>query len=438
VQWELFDSGTEDTSDADFTASTGWDGSSYSGTRAAAPFAILDAIYEGMQLIASVDPDASFPPLDVFWSVNNKPVSPTDVDNGELSSSFFSPGQDSLFLLGDARTDAEEFDDHVVMHEWGHYFEYNFSRSDSIGGQHFLGESLDLRLAFGEGFGHAVASIVLDDPQYCDTGAASSGSGSFGFNAETNNTGLQGWFNELSVATVLYDLWDTTDDGVDNRSIGFRPIYDTMTGPQVTTSAFTTLFSFSAELADMLSPADRDFLDALLDRENVDTASLDVWGDGQTTTPFGARNGGRDLTPVYTEIPVGGDTANVCINNDYASIKATNKLSDWRYLRFTTSAPGRWQITARANPLPPPTSDPTPLPGEPEIRDRSDPDLFVWREGNFVADGRSDEADVEEFDTGVIPAATYVIEMQEWRHEDDNAASDFPDRVCFDLSIVAL
>jgi hypothetical protein len=55
-----------------------------------------------------------------------------------------------------------------------------------------------------------------------------------------------------------------------------------------------------------------------------------------------------------------------------------------------------------------------------------------------VADGRSDEADVEEFDTGVIPAATYVIEMQEWRHEDDNAASDFPDRVCFDLSIVAL
>ena len=35
-------------------------------------------------------------------------------------------------------------------------------------------------------------------------------------------------------------------------------------------------------------------------------------------------------------------------------------------------------------------------------------------------------------------ADSYVIEMQEWRHEDDDAASDFPDRVCFDVSMVAL
>ena len=27
-----------------------------------------------------------------------------------------------LFLLGDASSDTEEFDDHVVLHEWSHYF----------------------------------------------------------------------------------------------------------------------------------------------------------------------------------------------------------------------------------------------------------------------------------------------------------------------------
>ncbi len=441
VQWGAFNTGTTDTTDADFTAETGWNGASYTGVRAAAPFAILDTIYTGMQLILSVDPGAALPPLDAFWSVNNTRVSPTDIDDGELSSSFYSGRNKALFLLGNASIDTEEFDEHVVMHEWGHYFEDNFSRSDSIGGSHFLGESLDARLAFGEGFGHAIAAIALEDPQYCDTGAAS-GSGSFGFSTETENAGVQGWFNELSVATFLYDLWDADDinrDGVaDDDSIGFAPIYETMRGPQANTPAFTTIFSFAAELSAMLDPAGRAFLDAQLARENVDPASLDIWGDGQATLPSGLRNGGRDVLPLYTEIPVGGGIANLCINDDYQVDGVVNKLSDWRYLRFTTPASGRWQITARANPAPPPTSDPPPGAGEPEIRDRSDPDLYVWRNGGFVISGSSGEADEEVISTGTLPAGTYVIEMQEWRHEDPNAASDFPDQVCFDLSIVAL
>ncbi len=433
VQWDTFNTGNSDISDANFTAETGWNGGAYTGVRAAAPFAILDTIYTGMQLILSVDPGAAFPPLDAFWSVNNTRVSPTDIANGELSSSFYSRGDNALFLLGNADIDTEEFDEHVVMHEWGHYFEDNFSRSDSIGGSHFLGESLDPRLAFGEGFGHAIAAIALQDPQYCDTGAAGSGSGSFGFSTETDNSGVQGWFNELSVATFLYDLWDSGIDGPDDGSIGFAPIYDTMRGPQTATPAFTTIFSFAAELSAMLGPDDRAFLEAQLARENVDTTSLDIWGSGQTSIPSGARNDGRDLLPVYTEIPIGGGIANLCINNDYQVDDVVNKLSDWRYLRFTTPADGRWRITAQANPVPPPTTDTTP-----GVRDRSDPDLFIWRNGNFVASGRSGVDDVEVLDTGTLPAATYVIEMQEWRHEDPDAASDFPDRVCFDLSIEEL
>jgi len=433
TQWALFSSGVTDITDANFTASSGWSGTGYTGDRAAAPFAILDTIYTAMKTIVAVDPTATFPPVDGFWNVNNTPVSPTNIDIGELSSAFYDSGIDSLFLMGNANTETDEFDDHLVLHEWTHHFDDTFSRSDSIGGSHFLGESLDLRLAFGEGFAHALAAIALEEPQYCDTGAIPGGAGSFGFNTETNNSGTQGWFNELSIATLVYDLWDTNPDGTDTGSIGFGPIYDTMTGPQRTTPAFTTIFSFAAELRPMLPETDRDFVDTQLNRENIDTGLVDIWGDGQTTTPSGARNGGRDLTPIYTEVPTDGSIANVCINNDYVVDDVVNKLSDWRYLRFTTPTAGTWRVTAQANPVPPPTNDPP----NPDIRDRSDPDLYIWRDGRFVTSGRSGDADIEIMERS-FDAATYVIEMQEWRHEDDDAASDFPSRVCFDISMVAL
>ncbi|MGB5510493.1 MAG: hypothetical protein WBM87_02175 [Woeseiaceae bacterium] len=454
VQWQLFDTGIADTSNADFTARTGWSGSAYTGVRAAAPFAILDAIYSAIELVIAVDPVAIFLPLDAFWSVNNKKVPDNpNIDIGELTSAFYRSDLDALFLFGDESTETDEFDDHLVLHEWTHHFDDTFSRSDSIGGSHYLGESLDLRLAFGEGFAHALAAIALAEPQYCDTGAVPSGHGSFGFNMETNNSGLQGWFNELSVATFIYDLWDTgSDGGADDRSIGFKPIYDTMKGPQKETPAFTTLFSFAAELRAMpaLSDTDRAFVDAQLNRENVDTPVVDIWGGGQTTTPPDARNSGRDLTPIYTEIPTDGSIANVCINNDYVVDGVVNKLSDWRYLRFELPTAGRWRITARANPVPRPTEDlPRPPPDNPDAppetpRDRSDPDLYIWRNGVFITSGRSGADDVEVLDH-TFEAGTYVVEMQEWRHEDEGAdsvfpgaSSDFPRQVCFDLSMVAL
>lgn len=433
VQWGLFNTGNSNVTGANFTATTGYVNGAYRETRQAAPFAILDTIYTAMQLIVSVDAGATFPPLDAFWSVNNTRIDsgPTNVDTGELGTSFYRGDIDSLFLLGDAQVDTEEFDDHVINHEWAHYFEDNFSRSDSIGGAHTLGESLDLRLAWGEGFAHALSSISLAEPQYCDTGSAA-GAGSFGFNAESNNSGRQGWFNELSVMTLVYDLWDTNADATDDGSIGFGPIYDTMVGPQSTTDAFTTVYSFAAELRPMLNAGDLAFVDAQLNRENIDTPNVTIFGEGQVTTPANMLNGGRDLTPVYTEVQTNGAIANLCINNDYQVEGVVNKLSDWRYLRFTTPTNGRWTITARANPVPPPTTDTTP-----GVRDRSDPDLFVYTRENLVAFGQSSDDDFEQFSTQTLSAGTHVIEMQEWRHEDEGAASDFPSQVCYDVSIVA-
>jgi len=435
VDSATFNTGNGDVS-RDLTATTGWGGSSYTGPRAAAPFAILDAIYAGMQLVLTGDPGANFGPMDAFWSVNNTLTSPTNIDAGELATSFYRGDIDSLFLLGDAGTDTEEFDDHVSVHEWGHYFEDVFSRSDSIGGPHAGGQSLDARLAFGEGWATALAAMALDDPQYCDTGAAGTSSG-FGIDTENYDFGPQGWFNEMSVATLLYDLWDTAVDGTDADSIGFGPIFDTMAGPQSNTEAFTTLFSFAAELRPMLNATQRAFVDSQLARENIETTGIDIWGSSQDailTLP----NQERDVLPLYTTLPTDGTVINICANSDYDSRRDGNKLAEYRYLRFTTTSASSYTVTITTTTPTPPTNDPPPTPPD-EIRDQSDPDMFIYRSGQLVAFGNGPDANSEVFMTPLLQADSYVADLQEWRYEDeDGASSDFPEQICFDVSMSPL
>ena len=429
LDFPQFNTGVAHITDADYTATTGWDGTAYTGARQAAPFAILDALMDAMEMITAVDPTATFAPLDAFWSVNNTLVSPTNIDAGELGASFYRGDLDSLFLLGDANVDTEEFDDHVTVHEWGHYFEDNFSRSDSTGGPHTIGQSLDPRLAFGEGFATGLAAIALNEPQYCDTSAPLT-TGGFGLDTEGENRGFQGYYNEMSVATFLYDLFDTDVDGTDNGSVGFGPIYDVMTGPQATTPAFTTLFSFATELRNTVAPADLPFVDSQLTRENVDLGMLDIYGSGQTTEPAGA----RDVLPVYTDLPTNGTVVNICANSDFDTVRDGNKLSEYRYLKFTTTTASTYDVSVVPNPIPPATTDPAPTPPD-VIRDRSDPDVQILLNGAIVAQGLSGDDDSETFTTQSLPAGDYVFELREWRYTDDDASSDYPEQVCFDVTM---
>ena len=436
VDFAPFNTGIAHITDADFKAETGWGGNAYTSDRLAAPFAILDAILDGMEMITAVHPTATFAPLDAFWSVNNTLSSPENVAAGELPTSFYRGGQ-GLFLLGDASTDTEEFDDHVSVHEWGHYFEDNFSRSDSVGGPHTIRESLDPRVAFGEGFATGLAAIALENPRYCDTSAPLETSG-FLLDTENENRGSQGFYNEMSVATLLYDLWDTNVDGTDNGSIGFGPIYSVMTGAQRTTEAFTSLFSFATALRSIVPAADLAFIDSQLTRENVDLAALNIYGDGQTTQPAGA----RDVLPVYTDLPIDGTVLNICTNSDFDSGRGGNKLSEYRYLRFTSTSSAAYNVAVVPNPVPPPTADP-PDPTDPSLpRDRSDPDVSIFRNGQLVSVaangvrlGLSGVADSETFRTQVLPADTYVMDLQEWRYEDEDASSDYPEQICFDVTM---
>ena len=125
-------------------------------------------------------------------------------------------------------------------------------------------------------------------------------------------------------------------------SIGFGPIYDTMIGPQSTTPAFTTLFSFATELGASLNQTDLDFLARLLNRENVDTGVLDIWGSGQTTLPVGW----RDVLPVYVDLPTVGDGATVSPGNSIGVINVAGDVSfapgSTRSTSVAGRSPSRW------------------------------------------------------------------------------------------------
>lgn len=426
-----FDSGSVDQV-RDITAATGWGGSAYTGTRAAAPFAVLDAVYGGMLLVLAESPQAAFEPLDVFWSVNNTATAGEEQDlaAGEIGTSFYTT-DNQLFLLGMDGVDTEEFDRHVIVHEWGHYFEDTMSRSDSIGGTHGLGDRLDMRVAFSEGFATAYSGMALESRLYCDTLGPAQGSG-FGIDIENQSAGTAGWFNEASVMKFIYDLWDTDLDGADNGSIGFGPIYDVMTGAQANTPAFTSVFSFAAALKEE-QPEAGAFIDALLESAGVAASGITAYGDGETN----AGGASDDVLPVYTDVVPDGRTINICSNRQFDSSMDGNKLSVHRFLRMRVDIASAYTFNIITNPVLTGPDDPE------DDRDQSDPDILIVRNGvvqNRVLgedlQGFSGVANEESFTTvDVLPAGDYVLDLVEFRYRDPESPADYPERTCFDVTV---
>lgn len=273
-------------------ATHGWTGNAYDpNTRVAAAFAVLDSMYTASRAFMAVR-NVQFPLLKVNWSPNNVPQA-GDKTQGRIGTSHFSPAENEIYVLGAAGADTDEFDSHVIVHEWGHYFEANLSRSDSPGGRHGPGDVLDPRIAFGEAWGNALASMVLPETIYTDTNWGMSGLTAFGFDAENEPTPTDdptpSAFSESSVLRALFDLYDTPSDGAfDQVAAGLGPVYDVMIGPEKTTDAMTTLGSFVTGLKAQQG-INAAAVDTLLARYNI----------GPITSAFG--DGDMELRGMYTD-----------------------------------------------------------------------------------------------------------------------------------------
>lgn len=408
-------------------ATSGWGATGYTGTRAAAPFAILDTMYQVKALVLSAKGDTAFPALDLFWSVNNRPASPFCPDNGNIVSSLYTTfsasnpndecstptaGRDGIYVLGDfSQGDTDEFDQHVIAHEAGHYFEDQFSRSDSIGGEHGLNDRLDLRVAFGEGWGDAFGAMALNDPVYRDSFSGQTQDSSF--NLESSTPSAPGWFSEFSTLKILWDLFDGANEPNDTVALGFTPIYNVMTGAQSSTDALTGIFPFARALK-ANNAAAATGINALLAEHSI-VSNVDDFASFETNT-----GGSADALPIYTDIQPNSGTRQVCGNAD-SVIGFYNKLGNRRFLRLVLTQQTTITITATG-----PAGTPPP-----------DPDIYLWRRGQLLA--IADAVGVQEIlpmagqSPLTLAAGTYVIEVFEYSHTD--AAEPQRGRTCINVSV---
>lgn len=265
-------------------ATHGWTGSRFDASkRQAAPFAVLDSMYTAGRAFLAVR-SVPFPSLKVNWSPNNVPQS-GDKSAGFIGTSHYAPDEGEIYILGKDGVDTDEFDSHVIVHEWGHYLEAKLSRSDSIGGQHSTGDVLDPRVSFSEGYGNAVAAMVLPESMYVDTSWAGSTLDAFGFDAETEPAPTDdpkpGPFSESTVLRLLYDLYDSgAGESYDGVALGLGPIYDVLSGFQRSTGALTTVASFITGLKAQPG-ADVTAINTLLAHYKIGAITTE-WGDGDT------------------------------------------------------------------------------------------------------------------------------------------------------------
>lgn len=364
----------------DVAIPSGWDPAARVpiGTRASAPFAILDSIYRALEFVTSSGPDLDFPYLAIDWSPQNV--------GGET---FYSNdnGQPRIVLCGQADVDIDEFDAHTIIHEFGHYLEDRFSRSDSPGGAHAFGDILDPRLAFGEGWGYAFAAMVLNDPVVRDAAGRVQGNDS-NFSVETDTSRNPGWFSEASVQEILWDLFDPANESNDDIEIGFGPIWTVMTGEQRTTQAFTTLFSFMTRLKELtigVAPA----IDSRVAAEQVTAGNMDIYGTSETHVPAGTAQV-PEVLPIYSPISIGGGGVAVRTTDAFDAADEGNRLSTHRFLRLDVPTTQSVRITAAAT-----------------VADR-DVDIYVVRSGSVVASGTGTMT--EDF-TATLEAGHYVIDV---------------------------
>lgn len=376
-------------------AASGWAGSGYSQPRAAAPFAILDTTYGVLLQLLEVDPQLSLPVSNFRWSPLNQPAEGS-LAEGEIGTSFYFAS--NLYILGDEDTDTDEYDRHVIAHEWSHYLEDKLvDRQDSIGGSHGQSDKLDLRVAFSEGFANAIAAYVLDDPDYIDTsGFGQRAAG--GFDIASANISNPGWFSESSVQSILYNFAITSG--------GFNAIYEVLTHTSyANVDAHLSVFTFADRLQS-LAPANYAAFEPLYTAQDINS-----------TDPFGAleTNDGdtQGVLPIYGDIQGDGSVVNVCstqVNGYY------NKLGVWKFLKVHFDSPGEYRLTVERASAP--------------ASRVTDPDFIVSTRGVYVSIGESVEEDRETNTFFLNQGAEYLVSLYDYTEYDQVSVP-----TCFDVTL---
>lgn len=379
-------------------AASGWTGTGYTQPRVAAPFAILDSVLLGVEKVVAGGNGSDFPALELRWSVNNK-AADGDLALGEVGTSFYSGS--AIYILGDENNDTDEYDRHVILHEWGHYLESEFSRSDSIGGDHGYGDKLDMRVAMSEGFANAFSAMMLDDPHYRDASGLQQTDG-FTNNVSRKNHTVRGWYSEASVQSVLYNFY-TSNNGKIARD--FTDIFSVLNSSSYAASpAMTSIYVFADELRN-LTPAQITNFNMLLLEQNIETTN--AFGEGESNS-----GGYTGSLPIYKPLAPNNTPVNVCSTNRFG---AYNKLAVAQFLLLDVASSGTYQISVQ------------------EAADDSgdsDPDIYLYRRGSLLDFAEGTQVDQENL-SRFLSVGTYVLELVDDRAVDMENTEEIT--ACFDV-----
>jgi hypothetical protein len=182
-------------------------------------FNILDVCVTAGEFMTTTAGLTSLPPLTVYWERDG-------------AGTFFTPFVDAggaIFVLGDD-FDPDEYDDDVILHEYGHYVAAHFSADDSPGGAHYILDSTqDARLSWSEGWATFFSAAVRNSPWMVDNLREGVG---LAFELETPTLPLYNHSitNETAVSSALWDAFDAgTNEGFDVLQ-GFASIWADLTG----------------------------------------------------------------------------------------------------------------------------------------------------------------------------------------------------------------
>ncbi len=361
-------------------------------TRASGPFNILDVARRCVAFVRRYDSALQPPPLVFRWSEDRS------------DGSFFvdNPGAqtDVIHVNGSRAVNSDEFDDTVLAHEYGHFLARAYSRDDTFGGFHVIGQRLDPRVAWSEGwatfFGCAAMGTSLKIDSY----------GSNGRRARTRkvekNTvpgDTPGISSEHSVSSALWDLADPVADTGDSIALGFGPIWTAFKGG-MKDERFTYLLDFCDVLV-RDDPTRGPAIAAVLSARRV------TYSPG--TTP---------VSPVAFPAPV-ASSASVSGVADSFTLAQANLSTSSRLFEFTLAATGAVSVNLNWTSI---DSGP------------SDLDLFLLdRDGNEInRSANGPGTNTEAIDVASLAAGSYVIEVKSF--SDDNAGGKVFNRGRFTLT----
>ncbi len=329
---------------------------SQSAKIAGGAFFIFDNILYSNERIRTLIGDATFvaPKVQAYWKAGFNPYSYFGSPNS--LASFYVNTDRKLYILGglngDVKNiDTDHFDASVIVHEYGHFLEDVYGRSESPGGSHNGNAMIDPRLAWSEGWANYLQAQLLNGRYftpgyYADTvgfvGDSVEGSGTamgvgMGFKVNLGQDGAtasydpvgspgEGTFREISISRTLYKTTRSpasTVTGLKAAALSFVNVWNAFistTSGFGTSSAtvFRSIGFFNEYFYASLNAGDRSTWQTNVLNDEQQNSSRKDFADALTKSAVAC--GTRDILPVVDSLDSAGYAhSNWLRSNDFYS-----------------------------------------------------------------------------------------------------------------------